>query len=316
MAKEVDLNLLPHLHALLELRNVSRAADRTHLSQSAMSNALARLRRHFNDDLLVRVGRDYELTPLAQALQPQVGNALASVQNTMNYGAQFDPASSDRTFTLAASDYATTVMIGPLRRLMARMDTRVGVDIVPSSTRVLAGPDVFAKVDLVIAPAELNFVGESRLLFRDEFVVVMDATNPLLETDRLCLKDIAEAPNVVGDFGAGSVTPPLRLMGEKGLDVRTAARVSGYQTIPMLVERTDLVAVVPRMLAARLQKSADIAIVELDSSIEIPIVEAMFWHPTQTSEPAHVWLRRLICDAFADLDAGSDYVIHPVRLTG
>lgn len=314
MAKEVDLNLLPHLHALLELRNVSRAAERTHLSQSAMSNALARLRRHFNDELLVRVGREYELTPLAQALLPQVGHALSNVQSAMNYHVAFDPRSSERVFTLAASDYATAVMIRPLRNLMAELDARVGVDIVPSG-RIRAGLDVFAKVDLVIAPAEHAFTGESRQLFRDEFVVVMDAGNSLLERDVLSLKDIADAPHVVGDFGPGVTTPPMKLMNEHGLVVRTAARVAGWQIIPLLVEGNDLVAIVPRMLASRLQLAAEIVVVELDDDIEVPVVEAMFWHPMQTSEPANLWLRTLISKACAEINDTPKGPVHAVRVT-
>jgi DNA-binding transcriptional LysR family regulator len=114
--KRLDLNLLPQLQALLELRNVSRAAERLQLSQPATSAALARLRRHFGDDLLVRVGRAYELTPFAQALLPLVEEAMQHVQRATRIRSGFDPASSERTFVIAASDYAATLMVGPLRK--------------------------------------------------------------------------------------------------------------------------------------------------------------------------------------------------------
>src|SRR5690242_19378449 len=96
--REVDLNLLPMLQALLELRSVSKAAERIHITQPSMSGALAKLRRHFGDELLVRSGRVYDLTPFAQSLAPRVDQTLVDLQETMQLRTEFDPKVSDRTF--------------------------------------------------------------------------------------------------------------------------------------------------------------------------------------------------------------------------
>ena len=87
----IDLNLLAVLGALLEHRNVTRAGEKLRLSQPTMSGALARLRQHFGDELLVRSGREYRLTPVASGLLPAVRAALGQVEQTLSVPAEFDP---------------------------------------------------------------------------------------------------------------------------------------------------------------------------------------------------------------------------------
>src|SRR3954453_7591331 len=113
-----DLNLLLPLKVLLEEGNVTRAGQRLELRQPAMSAALARLRRRFDDELLVRSGRDYELTPFARDLLPEVQHALRLMGSAMHLEDEFDPATSQRTFRLSMSDYAISVVHEPLVRLV------------------------------------------------------------------------------------------------------------------------------------------------------------------------------------------------------
>jgi DNA-binding transcriptional LysR family regulator len=313
--KDVDLNLLPSLQALLELRNVSRAAERMHLSQPAMSAALSRLRRHFNDELLVRAGRGYELTPFAQALAPRVDQALADVQDALQLRSDFDPAVSDRTFVLAASDYVTGVLIRHLRALIAAEAPRITVDFVPTSrARIKPGLESFSNIDLLVGPMGFDLTGSSRQLFRDEFVLVMDAEHPLLDREVLTVHDIATAPQAVGEFGGSIITPPMQFFQRMGASPVIAARVAGLQALPIVVEGTDLVALVPRMLAARAARSQRIAVVEFAEEMEVPLVEAMYWHPLQTSDPANMWLRSLLRRAAQELEPAA-YTAHPVPVT-
>ncbi|STX05711.1 LysR family transcriptional regulator [Kocuria rosea] len=312
--KDVDLNLLPSLQALLELRNVSRAAERMHLSQPAMSAALSRLRRHFNDELLVRAGRGYELTPFAQALAPRVDQALADVQDAMQLRTDFDPAVSDRTFVLAASDYVTGVLIRHLRALIAVEAPGIAVDFVPTSrARLRPGLEAFGDIDLIVGPMGFDLSGSTRQLFRDEFVVVMDPTHPLLQRDVLTVHDIARAPQAVGEFGGSIVTPAMQFFRELGESPAVAARVAGLQALPSVVEGTDLVALVPRLLAVRAARSEGVTVVEFAPELEVPLVEAMYWHPLQTADPANMWLRSLVQRAVQRLgEPGLD--AHPVRV--
>src|SRR5262245_4933192 len=107
----LDLNLLVALDALLAEQNITRAAERLHLSQSAVSGALARLREHFQDELLVQVGRRMTRTPLAESLAQPVREILAQVQATVERRPGFDPSTSDRQFSIMVSDYVTTVLM-------------------------------------------------------------------------------------------------------------------------------------------------------------------------------------------------------------
>ncbi|ROZ64328.1 LysR family transcriptional regulator [Kocuria soli] len=312
--KDVDLNLLPPLQALLELRNVSRAAERMHLSQPAMSAALSRLRRHFNDELLVRSGRSYELTPFARALVPRVDQALTDIQDALQLRAEFDPASSDRTFVIAASDYVTGILIRHLRALIGAEAPGVTVDFVPTSrARLKPGLETFASVDVVIGPMGFDLDGSSRQLFRDEFVIVMDSSNPLLASERLTVADIASAPHAVGEFGGSIVTPPMRFFEQMGQAPVVAARVAGLQGLPAIVEGTDLVAAVPRMLATRPVQTLSITAVGFDPDLEVPLVEGMFWHPLQSTDPANLWLRSVIQRASTHL-SGEGLAAHPVTI--
>src|SRR5215472_8890513 len=102
-AAGIDLNLLTVLGALLEHRNVTRAGERLRLSQPTMSGALARLRQHFGDELLIRSGREYWLTPMATGLLPAAREALGQVERTLCLTAEFDPATSQRRFSIAIS---------------------------------------------------------------------------------------------------------------------------------------------------------------------------------------------------------------------
>ncbi|MDV8067831.1 LysR family transcriptional regulator [Rhodococcus sp. IEGM 1366] len=311
--KEVDLNLLPHLQALLELRNVSRAAERVHLSQSAMSAALARLRHHFDDELLVRQGRGYVLSSFAQNLAPAVQEAVAKVHEAMQMQFDFDPTDTDRTFVLAASDYATTVVMRPLRLLITNQAPRVSIDFVPIAG-LETGLEAFGAVDAIVGPVGYNFGGSYRQLFRDEFVAVMDSHNPLLDRTELTLRDIAAAPHATGDFGTGITTPPMQFLADAGLSPTVAARVSGWQVLPFLVEGTDLVALVPRQLALRLASRLSVTVVEFVRELEVPVVEAMYWHPLHTTDPANTWLRSSIQQVCRELRAETKMEVHPILI--
>lgn len=109
-----DLNLLIAFELLLEERNVTRAAQRANLTQSAMSAALARLRLAMNDELLVPHGRRMIATPHALALAPLVSDAIRNLRVLISGATAFDPTTSDRRFEIGASDYISTVLLGPL----------------------------------------------------------------------------------------------------------------------------------------------------------------------------------------------------------
>lgn len=297
---QFDLNLLPALQVLLEVKNVSRAADRMERSQPATSAALAKLRRYFDDDLLVRVGRTYELTPFAQSLVPLVAEAMVRVQRATEARSGFDPATSERTFVIAASDYASTLIIGALRHILREEAPGVHVDFIPNGD--LRGMlSEFARMDLLIGPPEYQFEGNSRHLFRDSFVAMVDEGNPLLEREQLELTDLLSVPHAVGFFGDDIRTPADLVFDHHGLEPRAVAVLAGFLPLPQVVEGTDLLAVLPRMLAARAQRGTNLVMLVFDEEIEPSLVETMFWHPSKSGDPASKWLRSVVQRACADL---------------
>jgi len=312
--KNLDLNLLPQLQVLLELRNVSRAAERLQLSQPATSAAMARLRRHFDDELLVRNGRSYELTPFAQSLVPLVDEAMLHIQRAAGIRSGFDSSTSEREFVIAASDYAAALIIGPLRGILREEAPHVVVDIVPTAGLQGALAD-YSRMDLLVGPMGYKMQGSSKQLFRDSFVVVADSGSPLLELPRLALEDLAVVPHAVGYFGEGISTPADKIFESHGIRRRVAAAVAGFLSLPLLVEGSDLVALVPRMLAARAQRGANIKILEFDDDLEAALVEAMYWHPSRTEDPASVWLRSVVQRACSQLHEVFPVMAHPVSVS-
>ncbi|TNB76701.1 LysR family transcriptional regulator [Arthrobacter sp. BB-1] len=293
--KNLDLNLLPHLQVILELRNITRAAERLQLSQPATSAAMSRLRRHFDDELLVRNGRIYELTPFAQSLVPLVDEAMLHIQRATRVRSGFDPATSEREFVIAASDYAAALIVGPLRGILREEAPGVSVDFVPTAKTGIQGQMAdYSKIDLLVGPTGYQMQGASKQVFRDSFVAIADAGNPLLQQPRLTLADLTAVPHAVGYFGEGISTPADKLFESRGFQRRVAAVVAGFLSLPLLVEGTDLVALVPRMLAARAQRGADIVVLEFSEGAEASLVEAMYWHPSQAEDPASVWLRSVV----------------------
>lgn len=314
--KNLDLNLLPQLQVLLELRNISRAAERLQLSQPATSAAMARLRRHFDDDLLVRNGRTYDLTPFAQSLVPLVDEAMIHIQRASRVRSGFDPDTSEREFIIAASDYAAALIVGPLRGILRQEAPGVSVDIVPTAAKsgILGQMADYSRIDLLVGPMGYQLQGASKQLFRDSFVAIADAGNPLLQQPRLTLADLTAVPHAVGYFGEGISTPADKLFETRGIQRRVAAVVAGFLSLPLLVEGTDLVALVPRMLAARAQRGADIVVLEVSDDVDASLVEAMYWHPSQTEDPASVWLRSVVQRACSRLHELFPISTHPVTV--
>ncbi|MDT2007439.1 LysR family transcriptional regulator [Rhodococcus opacus] len=162
VVNRVDQNLLISLRALLDLRHVTKAAERVHLSQPAMSAALRRLRRHFNDELLVRSGTGYELTPLGRRLQPLVTAAVQSLDSVWRESAVFDPVSSDRQFTITSSHYAAAVVLPGLRTQLAAQAPSVRVELQSMPRGTALSENEVLRSDLVICPLGYGLAGATR----------------------------------------------------------------------------------------------------------------------------------------------------------
>ena len=287
-----DLNLLVALDALLREKSVTNAGRRVHLSQSAMSGALARLRHAFNDELLVSGRGSMSLTPLAQSLVEPVASILRQTQETLSAHVQFDPSTSERTFTIAASDYATTVLLGDVLREFSVQATTFTVVVAQLVDRI---EDVEVSViDVYILPQAIIPQGwPHELLFHDTFTCLVWREHPDV-SDRLTLDQFTSLGHVVVSFsddhrGSGDD----RLAPLVGVERKAEVVVPHFHALPGFIVGTKRVATMQLRLARRLATSYPIRIV--GAPVPMPrLDEAMMWHPRFEQDPAHVWLRALL----------------------
>src|ERR1700733_14114413 len=166
--RNVDLNLLVPLKALLHERNVTRAAERINLSQSAMSRTLDRLRSELGDELLVRVGRNYELSPRGSALLGELGQILPRVARLWA-GEPFSPALSEANIRLAMTDDASSVVLPPLAEIVGRLAPGITLEVVPWHERVHEDNGLAADTHLILSPLAVPSTLRVELLFEDVF---------------------------------------------------------------------------------------------------------------------------------------------------
>ncbi|MFD4248234.1 LysR family transcriptional regulator [Amycolatopsis thermoflava] len=293
----LDLNLLVFLRELLRERNVTRAAERVGVSQPTASAALSRLRRHFDDQLLIRSRGSYVLSPLAAQLAGQVEPLCASLERLFATTPGFDPESSEREFTLLMPDYVLAAYGEQLSAAMyaagpnIRMHVRVVRERLPADI-----PEALRVIDAMICAAkpELHAPGINSLeLFRDRWVCVVSADNPV--GDRLELSDLERLPWVVPhhpDGGYPATSPLGPLMARLSTRPRVAVRVDSYQATPYFIAGTDRIAVMQRRLTRYLAGRSDLRILECPGDPP-PIVEIMWWDERKEHDEAHRWLRQV-----------------------
>lgn len=305
--RSIDMNLLIDLDALLATRSVTGAARRVNLSQSAMSGSLARLRKLFGDPLLVRNGRTLTTTARAEALAEPIREILKQVQGVLAGPETFSPSTSQRTFTISASDYATATLLAPMLRSLTAEAPNVTVNVRPRSDDVqhLLRDD---RVDLAIEPREL--MGETPTLpnaelFRDRWVCIMDASGRRKPRKKLDLKTFLARPHIVYSIGPEMLLNVAdRQLELQKLARRVELRIESFLLVPVLVKGTDLVSLVLER-STRLYPLDGLALVE--PPVPVPdITETMYWNPRRTEDPGHRWLRNKVLAAAADLEPGTD----------
>ena len=298
----IDLNLLTALDALLTERNVTRAGRRLGLSQPAMSDALARLRRHFDDQLLIRVGNSYELTPLGSGLRATSTAAMQLVEQTFTAGQGFDPVACEREFVLLTSDYAAAILGAPLIRAFQHASpvARLRLDQPGADGATATMADGTRTLDGLILPRSIAPAGmPGTTLFHDRWVCLAATGNPAV-TDGLTIEQLAALPWVVHQ-DMRSVHPVLTNLRTRGLEPRARFSTGGYQLLPELIRGSDHLCLIQERLAIRVA-GPDLRILEVPFDLP-PVVETLWWHPARTHDPSHRWLRDLVVAAARGLSA-------------
>jgi DNA-binding transcriptional LysR family regulator len=284
----LDLNLIIALRALLEERSVTRAGQRVGLSQPAMSAALARLRRHFDDDLLSRVGSRYELTALGQVLLDRSATACDLLERVFTSQADFDPAHEAHTFTLIASDYAVAVFGAELARTVHAEAPGIHLRFQQVPTDVIENTStLLSTVDGLLMPHGVISGFPTVELYRDRWVFLVSDDHPDVG-ERLTLDDLRRLPWVT--YQRTYDAPAVRQLGMLGIEPRTEVSIDSFQALPWLVAGTRRIALIQELLADRLRGVAPVRVMECPYEA-VPVQEALWWHPVHTHDAAHIWLR-------------------------
>ena len=315
--RRFDLNLLVALDALLSTRNVTRAGEQLSLTQSAMSGELRRLRQMFGDELLVRVGREYELTPLARELIEPVSEILSRIERTVDHRTSFDPATESRRFSIAMSDYAMLQLLGPLLRRVGTKAPGVSFEISPFRGDV---PTMLKRggIDLVIAPKLPLDDINSLPLFSDRLVCVVCVDHPDVGdtmTPELfeALPRLSFASNpLIQNMTQATDWPVAALAAVRGrppvtsvFGSRADVTIESFVLAPFLVSGTRLVALVLERLAVQVRETARVKVLEVPEPIP-DLTETMYWSALADSDPAHRWLRDTMSEVAADLHLAYD----------
>jgi DNA-binding transcriptional LysR family regulator len=292
----LDLNLLVSLDALLDQRGVTRAAQQLGLSQPALSASLARLRRHFGDELLTRVGNEYRLTPLAAQLKPRVRLALEGVERVFTAQPEFDPAEATREFSVLLSDYACAVLGTALAELLGQEAPGARLRLEHNTPGAVdqAEQNLLATDLLVLPHGFITDLPHADLL-RDRWVIVVATHHPDVG-DALTVEQLETLPWVATYYGPTASTPAARQMRMLGIEPHVQVVTESFLTIPGLIAGTRRIALLQERLVRLLP--VDVGIRALPCPFEAgPLIDAMWWHPVYDRDPEHAWFRALVARA-------------------
>ncbi|GAA1795939.1 LysR family transcriptional regulator [Nocardioides hankookensis] len=291
--RNLDLNLLRTLDALLQERHVTRAAERLGLSQPAVSAALSRLRRHFGDELLVRSGNRLELTALAEQLLGNAEAALAGVRRVFDATPLFDPETSRREFTLVTSDYATAILGEPLTAMVDEQAPGVRLRFQAQTVGSVDHPmETLRAVDGMVLPH--GFLADIPVLdlYEDQWVCIVSADNDTVG-DELTREDLERLPWVDVFHRPTAFTPALRQLQVLGVEPRVDVVVEQFLALPFMVGGTSRIAVIQAQLARRMAGPANVRVLPCPWDV-VPLKEAFWYHPSHRADPAHAWLRQIL----------------------
>jgi DNA-binding transcriptional LysR family regulator len=299
---DIDLNLLIALDALLTSQSVTIAAEALHRSQPALSASLKRLRYRFGDELLLRVGNRYELTPLAVQLRPRVATLLADVERLFATRSVFDEAESSREFAVFTADYGQQLLGRAIADELALAAPNARLRFLPLTDEVIFDArDALRSVDGLIMPAGFVDGLPHVSAFADRWVLIVARDNDQVG-DTVTLAELAELHWVTSFHRNGSQVPAVRQLQLIGVDPKVDVALEGFDSIPSFLRGTNRIAVIQERLAARIASPADFRLLECPFEV-VPLVETLWWHPSLERDPGHSWFRSIVEAAGRRIDA-------------
>lgn len=302
-----DLNLLKSLDILLTERNVTRAARQLSITQQAMSGSLHRLREFFGDELLVRTGRQMDLSPLGRTLTTPVREAMLKIQSTLQSQPEFDLRKLVRRVRIAMSDYASLLLLPDVLGTIVREAPHISLDVERPTEQNMRGVEN-GTMDFCMVAGNRNLYTNyepsaevrSVMLYRDDFVCVVDPGNPLA-VGSITMDDYLAAKHLVTRFDTGFETMVENAWKMSGHRPNIVATAPNFSTMMFMLPGTLLIATTQRRLA--LQLASPLRLMITDCPLKVtPIHMELSWHMRSEADPALRYIRDLFVRAAAALN--------------
>lgn len=295
--KDIDLNLLVVFNQLRIQGRVSRVAETLDVTQPAVSNALARLRAVLGDELFLRTPRGMEPTPFAEQLAEPVAAALGMLESAVNQRNAFDPASSQRTFTIAMTDIGEIYFLPALMQALSPSAPGVAISTVRNSVASLKDDMEVGKVDLAVGLLpQLKAGFFQRRLLKQKYVCMLRKEHRLARR-AVSLKDFMAAEHVVvtsAGTGHGRID---ELLERAGVQRKIRLEVPHFVAVGHILQTTDLLATVPEAFAQRVAEPFGLTYFAHPATLP-DIAINLFWHAKNHKDPANQWLRGLMMELF------------------
>lgn len=309
---DIDLNQLVLLQQLMRDRSVSKTAESLGLSQPAVSNALAKLRRTFGDELLMRTRNGMVATPRAEQITAPLEYALGLIQNALNQDTCFDPATLKRTLTISMTDIGEIVFLPALINRLRSEAPQVQLRTVRTSAANLREDMESGQVDLAIGPLPSLQAGFfQRTLFEQRYVCLFRQQHPLNNgKKKMTMGDFKKAEHLLivsANTGHGAIDEALR---KTGIERKIALTIPHFVSVGEILMHTDMVATVTETLAKSLVTPFGLAYHPHPAPLPSVSIN-VFWHAKVHRSPVHQWLRGMVFEMFSNRATSTNPIPQP-----
>lgn len=288
--RKIDLNLLMTLHVLLEECNVSRAAARLSLSQSAVSHALSRLREHLSDPLFVRKSHGMVPTPRALEISGPLRQVLSGIDQIIG-PSTFDPSTAVGTIRIVSADYGIAILVPKILHRLKQEAPSLNLECHDWSEHTLDHLKT-GIVDLVFGGQEMFEGYRVETLFTEKFVSVVRKGHPLSRKG-IELNDYLHHQHALVEIYESRMRRIDKELERMGLNRRIVVKFPQFLAAPFIIEENDMIVTLPERLAKLFSRLTGLVILEPPVDIGVfPYVQV--WHERRDNDPLHGWFRSLV----------------------
>ncbi len=287
-----EMSLLIIFDAIMTEGSITQAARHLDLTQPAVSNALARMRQAWGDELFLKEGRTIAPTLYAQNLWQQIKEPLDHLSQAINMG-EFNPATCQRTFRIAAADTIIDTVWTPLRKVIEQLAPHIRVHAVPYTIENTKRMLYQAEIDLVIGSLDDSCdLIMSEFLYTPCYGLLMRKEHPLLQSE-LTLQAFVQADHLLVSLSGDATGPTDNVLKQHNLTRNVAMTVNHFYAVPKIIKESDLICMVPTTTIEQSIFDNELVVIEAPISITPKPVNS-YWHKRQDIDPGSIWLRNIV----------------------